>query len=120
MNLRELAEKDLGILLEGVGACNITFIDSKGQSHVVAGWVGDTGILFDTDGNPVAGRCVRATWRLSSLMQDGKYLEPSRGWSLYYTDMTGKEWLLYVTRFEPDRTAGIGRVFLSLDLSNDY
>ncbi len=120
MNLRALAERDLAKTLEDSengGACEMLFVDpAEENEYTVRGRVGDIGFMFDTDGNPIAGRCVCATWRLKSMMTAEKYVEPGRGWALQYTDLSARVWRLYVTRFEPDRTLGIGRVFLSLDL----
>lgn len=122
MGLRELAEKDLAHTLENVStgtAIPLLFLDGAGNPWECVGTVGDIGFLLDTDGNPVSGRTIVASWRLSSMMVDGKPVEPGRGWGLCYRDLTGRRWNLYVTRFEPDRTIGIGRVWLSLGGGNN-
>ncbi|MBQ0165513.1 MAG: hypothetical protein KBT02_00210 [Treponema sp.] len=121
MNLRQLAEKDLAMTLEDSEngfAVPVTFTDVAGNEYKVNGNVDDIGYLLDLDGNAVAGRTVCAVWRMSSMVGiNGRYAEPGRGWRLSYSDLSGREWTLYVTRFEPDRTLGVGRVWLSLDLS---
>ena len=78
--------------------------------------MGDIGYLLDTEGNPIAGRTVTAIFRMSDLMANDEYMQPGRGWKVIYTDMSGHEWILYVERFEPDRTLGVGRLILSLNL----
>lgn len=121
MNLRQMAERDLQITLEDAvngSAVSVKFIEPTGTQHQVNANIGDIGYLIDTDGNAIAGRCVTAAWRLSSLVNsNGQQMEPGRGWKVSYSDLAGREWTLFVTRFEPDRTIGVGRVFLSLDLS---
>lgn len=121
MNLRQLAEKDLFTTLEDAengAAVSVKITDVSGRQYQINAIIGDIGYLLDTDGNAIAGRCVTAAWRLSSLVDNsGKQIEPGRGWRVTYSDLSGREWTLFVTRFEPDRTIGVGRVFLSLDLS---
>lgn len=118
MNIRALAEKDLALTLENNGeGWEICFTDPEGESYKVRGRVGDIGFGYDTEGNSIAARVVQATWRLSSMMLEGKYLIPSRGWTCNWKDLSGKAWSAYVTRCEPDRTLGVGRVWLSFDLS---
>ena len=120
MNLRVLAEKDLAMTLENFGeGVEIYFTDPAGESFKVLGRVGDIGFGYDTDGNTISSRVVQATWRLSSMMRDGKYLIPGRGWACDWKDLSGKAWCAFVTRCEPDRTLGVGRVWLSFDLSTE-
>lgn len=125
MNLRALAESDLSITLEDAdngGACSFTFVPPDNSTepeavYSVSGFVGDIGYLMTTEGVPVAGRTVCATWRLSSMKDANENIVlPKRGWQVLYTDLFGTQWALYVTRVEPDRTVGIGRVYLSLSL----
>lgn len=119
MNLRALAEKDLALTLENSGeGWEICFTDPEGESYKVLGRVGDIGFGYDTDGNAIAARVVQATWRLSKMItESGKYLIPGRGWACSWKDLSGKAWNAFVTRCEPDRTLGVGRVWLSFDLS---
>jgi len=128
MNLRALAESDLEHTLEDVengGACTFTFVppetstesETEETSYEVSGFVGDIGYLMTTEGVPVAGRTICAVWRLSSMKDANENIVlPKRGWQVLYTDLSGTQWALYVTRVEPDRTVGIGRVYLSLSL----
>ena len=125
MNLRALAESDLEHTLEDIengGACSFTFVppDNSTESeteYTVSGFVGDIGYLMTTEGVPVAGRTICAVWRLSSMKDANENIVlPKRGWQVLYTDLSGTQWTLFVTRIEPDRTVGIGRVYLSLSL----
>lgn len=121
MNLRVLAEKDLAMTLENFGeGVEITFTDLKENEHKVFGRVGDIGFGYDTDGNQISTRVVQATWRLSKMVSESEqYLIPNRGWACSWVDLSGKRWNAYVTRCEPDRTLGIGRVWLSFDLEKE-
>lgn len=122
MNLRELAEKDLSFTLESDeygSACDVMFIAPDGNEYEVSGWVNDIGFGYDTDGVAVATRTVCVMWRMSSMMNNNAYVIPGRGWECHFTDLSGKEWTCAITRCEPDRTLGIGRCWLSLDLSED-
>ena len=120
MNLRQLAEQDLAVTLtdkDNGGAVSFTLLKPTGTGYTLSGFVGDIGYLVDTEGNPIAGRTVTACYRLSDcLTSAGEYVKPGRGWKVIYTDLSGHEWILYVIRFEPDRTIGIGRLILSLEL----
>lgn len=120
MNLRQLAEQDLKVTLtdkDNGGAVSFTLLKPTGTGYTLSGFVGDIGYLVDTEGNPIAGRTVTACYRLSDcLTSAGEYVKPGRGWRVIYTDLSGHEWILYIIRFEPDRTIGIGRLILSLEL----
>jgi hypothetical protein len=119
MNLRQLAEQDLAVTLtdkDNGGAVSFTISKPSGTGYTVNGFVGDIGYLLDTEGNPIAGRTVTAIFRMSDLMANDEYMQPGRDWKVIYTDMSGHEWILYVARFEPDRTLGVGRLILSLNL----
>lgn len=119
MNIRALAEKDLSFTLENNGeSTEICFFDPEGEIYKVFGRVGDIGLSYDTEGNAVSGRVVCANWRLSAMTVNGKYLIPGRGWACKWKDLSGKAWSAYVTRCEPDRTMGVGRVWLSFDFSD--
>ena len=53
---------------------------------------------------------------MSDLTSNGEYVKPARGWRIVYVDMSGHEWILFVARFEPDRTLGVGRLICALNL----
>ena len=117
MNIRELAEKDLSFVLEDTSLSGSRFFlfDKKGNRFELAGSVGDIGYLLDTTGAPVQGRTITVAFRLSSLAKKTKEV-PQKGWRVLLQDLSGTECRLYVVRYEPDRTIGIGRLVLSVDL----
>lgn len=120
MSLRRLAESDLKYILSDSssgGAVDFVISKPSGEGYPVSGFVGDIGYLLDTEGNPVAGRTCTASYRMADLSDKGDYIIPGKGWRVIYSDLTGHEWILGVTRAEPDRTVGIMRLILSLDLS---
>lgn len=122
MNLRALAEKDLAVTLtdsNSGGAVEFTILKPSGTGKTLNGFVGDIGYLLDTEGNPIAGRTVTACYRMSDYVSsEGEYIKPGRGFKVIYCDLSGHEWILYVIRFEPDRTLGVGRLILSLELTD--
>lgn len=116
MNLRAIAEKDLSCTLEGDGQ-EITISAPDGTDYAVKGIVNDIGFATDAMGQQIAARNICCMWRLSSLSDNGRYILPDNGWKVTYTDLMGNVVCGYVTRVEPDQHIGVGRVYLSLDLS---
>lgn len=119
MNLIQLAEADLEATLtdkETGGAVDFILLRPNGIGVTLKGFVGDIGYLVDTEGNPIAGRTITACFRMSDFVSDGEYVKPTYGWRVVYVDMSGHEWILFVVRFEPDRTLGVGRLILALNL----
>lgn len=120
MGLRQLAEADLKVTLTDKnvgGAVDFTLLQPSGTGFTLSGFVGDIGYLVDTEGNPIAGRTITACYRMSDFVSEGEYVKPGRGWRIIYTDMSGHEWILFVVRFEPDRTLGVGRLICALNLA---
>lgn len=121
MNLQQLSESDLAITLEAMdigGGCRLVFTDPAGNDFEGFGVVNDIGFGFDSLGNQIATRSVCAMWRMSSFTSAGRYVEPTNGWKLTWSNLLGETECGYITRFEPDRTMGIGRVYINLDLSD--
>ena len=119
MGLRELALADTAVTLESAkgGTAAFTMSDLSGNTWELTGIVGDIGLLIDTEGNAVAGRTVFASFRSDRIQINNVTVEPARGWKFGYTDMSGKKWDLFVLYSMPDRTLGITKVYLVLDLS---
>ena len=120
MGLRQLAEADLAVTLtdkETGGAVDFTLLRPNGTGVTLQGFVGDIGYLVDTEGNPIAGRTITACFRMIDFVSDGAYVKPAFGWRVVYVDMSGLEWILFVVRFEPDRTLGVGRLICALNLA---
>ena len=116
MNLKSLAEHDLSLTMETDGQ-EFTFTDNDNVDHTVKGRVNDIGFATDAMGAEIASRSMTATWRMSSLVKDGEYILPDNGWKVTFKDLLGNDATGYVTRVEPDRSIGVGRVYLSVDLS---
>lgn len=116
MGIRELAEADLAATLEDTDGAGTpyTLIDKQGGEYPVIGTFGDIGYLLDPDtGASIQGRTITATYRLAALRQAAE-TTPEQGWKVRVTDLHGTVQILYVTRYEPDRTIGIGRLKLAV------
>ena len=123
MNLNALAEQDLSFTLEDTEngfAREFSLIDTSGNTHKLSGVVNDIGLTFDTEGNPISGRQITASFRLSKLATEtGEYIRPGRGWKAeIVSDETGKTYTTYVIDFKPDRRLGLGLLILSLEFGN--
>ncbi len=119
MGLRELARRDALKTIEGRQAGNTVFTlsDKAGHSWKITGFVGDIGYSVDTEGNRVAGRTVCASFLASRVKIGGKTVTLAPGWKLAYKNLDGETQESNVVFAEPDRTIGIVRAFLSLDMS---
>lgn len=119
MGLRELAQKDAAHTIEGKQAGNTVFTlsDKAEHSWEITGFVGDIGYSVDTEGNRVAGRTVCASFLASRVKINGKTVTPAPGWKLVYRNLDGETQESNVVFAEPDRTIGVVRVYLSLDMS---
>ena len=119
MGLRELAQKDAAHTIEGKQAGNTVFTlsDKARHSWEITGFVGVIGYSVDTEGNRVAGRAVCASFLASRVKINGKTVTPAPGWKLVYRNLDGEMQESNVVFAEPDRTIGLVRVYLSLDMS---
>lgn len=119
MGLRKLAQKDAAHTIEGKQAGNTVFTlsDKARHSWEITGFVGDIGYSVDTEGNRVAGRTVCASFLASRVKINGKTVTPAPGWKLVYRNLEGETQESNVVFAEPDRTIGVVRVYLSLDMS---
>ena len=120
MNLRELAESDLSFFLEGTCSSGSRFVlqDARGQLFNLRGLVGDVSYLLDGEGAPVQSRMITVSYRISSLAALTAEV-PKRGWRVILEDLAGRTDTLFVVRYEPDRTLGIGRLTLAFNLAVD-
>jgi hypothetical protein len=117
MNVRELAESDLRYTLENLNGSGVEFtlIDPAGTAYTITGAVGDIGILYESTGEAVRNRsivCVCRMRSLSALTQE----TPERGWRAVVSDLQGRTVKLFVTGNDPDRTLGVYRLTMGLDL----
>ena len=79
--------------------------------------MGDIGYSVDTEGNRVAGRTVTASFLASRVKINGKTVTQPPGSKLLTTIQHAKTQESNVVFAAPDRTIGLVRVYLSLDMS---
>lgn len=117
MSLRELAEQDLGAILEdsttGFG-WSITVTDPAGTSVPLTGFSDDISQVIDPDtGQLISGRHASVALRISSLVLAG--LELPRGisntsmkpWVVTFDDINGNAHTFKVQQSNPDRALGL-------------
>jgi hypothetical protein len=117
MNLRERAAADAKSILGNTsGAATEFILISNNTEYPVSGSYGDIGYLLNlATGEAIAGRTIEAAFSLLSLAEKTNK-EPERGWGFRCFDLTGKEIKLFVAKYEPDKTIGIGRIKLAVNL----
>ena len=117
MNLRELAENDLGAVLEdGVYGFGwpITVTDPAGVSASLTGFSNDIGQTIDpSTGELVSGQLASVVLRLSSLTAAG-LSEPrhvadsaSKPWVVTFNDINGTSRTYKVNQSNADRALGV-------------
>lgn len=118
MNLRELAKRDAFHTVEGEQAGNTLCVlsDPAGEKWEVPMLLSDIGFSMDTEGNTIAGRTCWATYIAERVQKDGALLTPRRGWRLDWRDIDGRDQKMFVIYAEPDRTVGLTRLFLAVQL----
>jgi hypothetical protein len=118
MNLRDRAAADSKDILEDISGAGPSFIlfSKDGQQYPVAGNYGDIGYLLNpATGEPIQGRTIEAAYSMETLRLQTER-EPEMGWRFSCYDLTGKETNLFIVRYEPDRTIGIARIKLAVNL----
>jgi hypothetical protein len=118
MGIREEAAADLSFILSDVDgpASSFVLIAPDGPEYPVAGIIGDIGFLLDQNtGVAIQGRTIEASYATRGLREQTER-EPERGWRCKSWDLTGEEYTLFVTRYEPDRTVGVARIKLAVNL----
>ena len=124
MGLREIAEADLGTILEdsayGFGY-SITVTDPLGVVKSFTGFSNDIAQVIDPDtGEAVSGRFASVALRISSLVAAGLTLpigiadSKSKPWIIQFDDINGNAFTFKVSKSDPDRT--IGMVICILEL----
>jgi hypothetical protein len=119
MNLRERASADAQAILNDInGAGTEFFLKPPNKAEIpLKGSYGDIGYLLNTaTGEAIEGRTIEASFSLASLFA-ATPAEPKRGWGFRCIGLTGKEIKLFVVKFEPDQTIGVGRVKLAVNLT---
>lgn len=119
MNVRELAAADAQSILNDInGAGSPFFLKPPNKPEIpLIGSYGDIGYLLNTTtGEAIEGRTIEASFSLASLFAANP-AEPKKGWGFRCFSLTGKETKLFVSKYEPDRTIGIGRIKLAVNLT---
>lgn len=115
MGLREIAESDLGKILEDPDyfGWDVSIIDPSGKTDSLIGFSGDIGFMIDPDtGQSISGRYAEVNLRISTLFSKGFTLprgisDPnSRPWVITFNDLYGNAHTFKVFRSMPDRTLG--------------
>lgn len=124
MGLRELAEKDLGAILEdGVTGFGwpITVTDPDGKTGALTGFSDDIAQIIDPDtGQAVSGRLASVALRASSLAMEGLTLPRgiadtgSKPWVIQFDDINGNACTFKVSQSNPDRALGLVVCLLEL------
>jgi hypothetical protein len=118
MGVREEVASDLSEILESedpaAAGTPYIFVDRGGNEYPVMGAFGDIGYLLNPEnGIPIQGRTITASYRMG-LLRGLTEKVPEIGWKVKINDFNGIEQVFYVSRYEPDRTLGIGRVKLTV------
>ena len=117
MGAREIAEADLGFILEdsvfGFGF-DITVTDPSGLSKPLTGFSNDISQVIDPDtGQAVSGRLASVALRISSLTAAGFALPVAvadagaKPWLITFDDINGNSFIFKVQQSNPDRTLGV-------------
>lgn len=124
MSLRQLAETDLGLILEdsstGFG-WSITVTDPAGTIRTLTGFSDDIAQIIDPDtGQAVSGRLASVALRTSSLIAAGLTLprgiadSGSKPWVIEFDDINGSAYKFKVAQSNPDRALGLVTCLLEL------
>jgi hypothetical protein len=124
MSLRQLAEADLGVILEdsatGFG-WPISVTDPDGNVGSLTGFSDDIAQVIDPDtGQAVSGRLASVALRISSLALAGLTLPRgiadtgSKPWVVEFDDINGNAYKFKVAQSNPDRALGLVTLLLEL------
>jgi len=124
MGIRQIAESDLGLILEdsttGFG-WPITITDPDGTTGSLTGFSDDIAQVIDPEtGQIVSGRLASAVVRISSLTTVGLALPRGiadaniKPWIVEFDDINGTAWKFKVAQSNPDRMLGVVSLLLEL------
>lgn len=124
MGLRQIAESDLGLILEdtvtGFGY-SITLTDPSGTVRPLTGFSDDISQIIDPDtGQAVSGRLASAALRISSIISSGLTLPKGiadagiKPWLVQFDDINGNPYTFKVAQSNPDRALGLVTLLLEL------
>ena len=123
MSIRKLAEEDLGLIVENPKDFGwpIKVTNPEGVSENFIGISGDIALVIDPDtGDPVSGRLVQVSLRISSLTAKCFKLpvaiaeSTSKPWVIEFESINGKPGVFKVSHSNPDRTLGLVKLNLEV------
>lgn len=124
MGLREIAEQDLGAILEdGITGFGwpITVTDPDGNTADLTGFSDDIAQIIDPDtGQAVSGRLASVSLRISSLTNEelgiprGIADSTIKPWLIAFDDINGIPYTFKVSQSNPDRALGLVVCLLEL------
>ena len=124
MGLRQMAESDLGRILEDTttgGGWPMVVTDPDGSAAPLTGFSNDISALIDPDtGQAVSGRLATVSLRISAITAAGLALPRGiadagiKPWIVEFDDINGNPFKFKVSQSNPDRA--LGMVVLILEL----
>jgi hypothetical protein len=118
MNIRERTAADAQKILTDINGAATPFvlIAADGQEYQISGSYGDIGYLIDPKtGTAVQGRTIEAAYSMATLREQTER-EPEKGWRFICNDLAGNKTTLFVVIYVPDRTIGLARLKLAVDM----
>ena len=117
-NVRDLAAADARAIIEAEnGAGSPIILINKKMEYPVMGTYSDIGSLVNPiTGEAVQSRAIEAAIPMETIMALAGEA-PTRKWKARITEADGKPATLFVNRVEADRTVGLFRLTLGLQLS---
>jgi hypothetical protein len=119
MNIRELAAADSLTILNDINSAATPFVlitADDGKEYPVSGSYGDIGYLLDpATGTAIQGRTIEAAYSMAALREQTDR-EPEKGWRFICNDLAGNETILFVVLYVPDRTIGLARLKLAVNM----
>jgi hypothetical protein len=118
MTLRERAAADSQKILNNLNGAGTPFvlITADDKHFQLTGIYGDIGYLIDpATGTAVQGRTIEAAYSMASLREQTEK-EPEKGWRFVCNDLAGNETAVFVVLYVPDRTIGLARLKLAVNL----
>lgn len=123
MSIIEQAEEDLGLIVENLRDFGwpIKVTNPEGVSEDFVGLTGDIALIIDPDtGDPVSGRLVQVSLRISTLIAKGFKIpvaiaeNTSKPWVIEFTDVNNVEGVFKVSHSNPDRKLGLVKLNLEV------
>jgi hypothetical protein len=119
MGIRERAAADSQKILTNINGAATPFVlitADDGQEYQISGSYGDIGYLIDpSTGTAIQGRTIEAVYSMATLREQTDR-EPEKGWRFICNDLAGNRTTLFVVLYVPDRTIGLARLKLAVDM----